>query len=155
MYWTDIVDFVVQVLNRQRFRTLVLWVAIAIGVVAVNLLTALGEGAKSYVVDEFSVLGRNTLITLPGKKETKGGMPPLTGESPRPLTLKDMQAVSRLSGVKAVAPLVLGNLEVSYAGKLREVLTMGSNRAFFAIRHLEVGQGRILSDLPYNKGEAV
>jgi putative ABC transport system permease protein len=155
MYWSDIVKFITQILSRQRFRTIVLWVAIAIGVVAVNLLTALGEGAKSYVLGEFNVLGRNTLITLPGKKETKGGMPPLTGESPRPLTLKDAQAVSRLAGVEAVAPLVLGNIEVSYAGKLREVLMMGSSRSFFDIRHLEVGQGRLLPELPFNKGEAV
>ncbi|OUR66687.1 peptide ABC transporter permease, partial [Cycloclasticus sp. 46_83_sub15_T18] len=115
MAWADTFIFVSQVLMRQRFRTVVLWVAIAIGVIAVNLLTALGEGAKSYVLSEFNVLGRHTLITLPGKKETRGGMPPITGESPRALTLKDAQAVSRLSGVKTVAPLVLGNIEVSYA----------------------------------------
>ncbi len=72
MLWPDIVSFITQVLSRHRFRTLVLWVAIAIGVVAVNLLTALGEGAKSFVLEEFNVLGRNTLIILPGKKETTG-----------------------------------------------------------------------------------
>lgn len=132
-----------------------LWVAIAIGVVAVNLLTALGEGAKSFVLEEFNLLGRNTLIILPGKKETTGGMPPLTGESPRPLTLKDAQFISRLSGVKSVAPIVMGNLEASYAGKIREVLTIGSSRDFFAIRQLSVAQGQILPVLDIDKGEAV
>ena len=151
----DILVFSSQILLRQRFRTTVLWVAVAIGVVAVNLLTALGEGAKSYVLSEFNVLGRHTLITLPGKKETKGGMPPLSGESPRSLTLKDAQAVSRLSGVKAVAPLVVGNIEVSYAGKLREAMVMGSSRSFFALRHLELAQGHVLPERGLLKGEAV
>jgi len=151
----DIVTFSLQVLVRQRFRTIVLWVAIAIGVIAVNLLTALGEGAKSYALSEFNVLGRHTLITLPGKKETKGGMPPFTGESPRSLTLKDAQAVARISGVKAVAPLVVGNIEVSYAGKLREAMVMGTSRSFFALRHLDVAQGQILPDRGLFKGEAV
>lgn len=155
MLWSDIVSFITQVLSRHRFRTIVLWVAIAIGVVAVNLLTALGEGAKSFVLEEFNVLGRNTLIILPGKKETTGGMPPLTGESPRPLTLEDAQFVSRLSGVKSVAPIVVGNLEASYAGKIREALTIGSSRDFFIIRQLSVAQGNILPELDLDKGEAV
>lgn len=155
MYWLDMLRFITQVLNRQRFRTTVLWVAISIGVVAVNLLTALGEGAKNFVLDEFNLLGRNTLITLPGKKETRGGMPPITGESPRSLTLEDARAVSRLSGVKSVAPLVLGNVDVSYAGKLREVMLMGTSRSFFLIRHLEVAQGQLLPDSDLQRGEAV
>lgn len=155
MLWSDMASFITHVLARHRFRTIVLWVAIAIGVVAVNLLTALGEGAKSFVLEEFNLLGRNTLIILPGKKETTGGMPPLTGESPRPLTLKDAQFISRLSGVKSVAPIVMGNLEASYAGKIREVLTIGSSRDFFAIRQLSVAQGQILPVLDIDKGEAV
>ena len=155
MLWPDIVGFITHVLSRHRFRTIVLWVAIAIGVVAVNLLTALGEGAKSFVLKEFNVLGRNTLIVLPGKKETTGGMPPITGESPRPLTLKDAASVSRLSSVKAVAPIVVGNLEASYAGKIREVLTVGSSRDFFTIRQLNVAQGQMLPALDLDKSEAV
>jgi len=155
MLWRDIMGFIMDVLSRHRFRTIVLWVAIAIGVVAVNLLTALGEGAKTFVLTEFNLLGRNTLITLPGKKETTGGMPPITGESPRPLTLRDAKAVFRLSGVKAVAPLVIGNLEASYAGKIREVLTIGSSRDFFSIRQLEVAQGQLLPELDFSKGDAV
>ena len=155
MRLADAFIFTSQVLLRQRFRTLVLWLAIAIGVVAVNLLVALGEGAKSYVLSEFRVLGRHTLITLPGKKETKGGMPPLTGEAPRLLTLRDAQAVARLSGVKAVAPLVVGNIEVSYAGKLREVMVMGSNREFFELRHFDLSQGQMLPNRLGFKAEAV
>jgi len=155
MFWSDIVGFITHVLSRHRFRTITLWLAIAIGVVAVNLLTALGEGAKSFVLKEFNVLGRNTLIVLPGKKETTGGMPPLTGESPRPLTLKDAISVSRLSGIKAVAPIVVGNIEASYDGKIREVLTIGTSRDFFLIRQLKVSQGQMLPTLDLDKGEAV
>lgn len=82
-------------------------------------------------------------------------MPPLTGESPRPLTLKDAISVSRLSGVKAVAPIVVGNIEASYDGKIREVLTIGTSRDFFLIRQLKVSQGQILPTLDLDKGEAV
>jgi len=155
MRLADIITFSSHVLIRQRFRTIVLWVAIAIGVVAINLLTALGEGAKSYVLSEFSLLGRHTLIVLPGKKETTGGMPSFTGESPRALTLKDAQAISRLSGVKTIAPLVVGQIEVSYAGKLREAMVMGSSQRFFELRHLDLAQGQTLPERDLFKAEAV
>ena len=155
MYWQDIFSYIVQVLKRHRFRTVVLWVAIAIGVIAVNLLTALGEGAKSFVLEEFNVLGRQTLIVLPGKTETQGGMPSFSGESPRPLTLKDAQAVSRLSNISRVAPLVVGNIVVSYDGKLREVMTLGTNKTFFIIRHIEVSQGQLLPEIALDKAENV
>ncbi len=155
MRWLDFIGFIGQVLSRHRFRTLMLSLAIAIGVVAVNLLTALGEGAKAFVLNEVNLLGRKTLIVLPGKKETSGGMPPLSGQSPRALTLKDAQAISRLSAVKVVAPLVLGNIEVSYAGKLREVILLGTTPSFFLMRNLEVSQGKVWANLEMQKAEAV
>lgn len=155
MAWQDILLYIVQVLKRQRFRTAVLWLAIAIGVIAVNLLIALGEGAKSFVADEFNLLGQQTLIVLPGKTETKGGMPSFSGESPRSLTLKDAQAVSSLSSIDAVAPLVVGNIEVSYAGKLREVMVLGTNKTFFSIRQIEVSQGQLLPEMALDKARAV
>src|SRR5499427_8388074 len=46
--------------------------AIAIGVTAVLLLTALGDAAKGYVVQEFAGVGTNLVIVLPGKVETSG-----------------------------------------------------------------------------------
>ena len=155
MSWRDIIQFISQELLRHRFRTAVLWIAIAIGVIAINLLTALGAGAKTYVLDQFNVLGRNTLIILPGKKETTGGMPPLTGESPRPLTVKDARAVLRLSGINEVAPLSLGNIEVSHGGKIREVMLLGTSRSFFSIRQLELAQGKLLPLLEFDKAQAV
>ena len=97
----DLLHFNLQLVLRHRFRSLMILLALAIGVAAVNLLTGLGEGAKTYVLSQFSLLGNETLILLPGKKETRGGMPPLTGESPRDITLDDASAISRLPGVVA------------------------------------------------------
>lgn len=69
-------------LRGHRSRSLMLLLAIAIGVIAVNLLTGLGDGARQFVLGEFAMLGRNTLIIMPGRKETTGGMPPITGLAP-------------------------------------------------------------------------
>ncbi|NRA24320.1 MAG: ABC transporter permease, partial [Oleispira sp.] len=51
------------------------------------LLTGLGEGGRQFVMAEFSVLGKDILLVLPGRKDTSGGMPPLTGGT-RNMTLQ-------------------------------------------------------------------
>lgn len=140
----DLLRFNLQLLLRHRFRSLMILLALAIGVAAVNLLTGLGEGAKAYVLNQFSLLGNETLIMLPGKKETSGGMPPITGEAPRDITLADARAISRLPGVAAVAPLLVGIAEVRFDARAREVVIAGTSHDFFAIRQLQTQQGQIL-----------
>jgi putative ABC transport system permease protein len=142
-------------LRGHRSRSAMLLLAIAIGVFAVTLLGGLGQGARAYVLGEFSLLGRDILIVLPGRNETTGGMPPITGMAPRPLTQADATALGRLSAVRRVAPLHAGQLEVSRDNRNRETLALGTTRAFFAIRQLHVAQGRALPELEPGQAEEV
>lgn len=146
--------FNVRSLSRQRFRTLMQLIAMAIGVFSVVLLTGLGEGGRQFVVAEFSVLGNDILIVLPGRKETTGGMPPLTGGT-RDITLQDAQALSRLRNVDGIAPLVVGKAEISYAGRNRESLIIGANPDFLTMRHLELQQGQGLPDIAIDQARPV
>ena len=142
-------------LAGHRSRSLMLLLAMAIGVVAVNLLTGLAEGARQFVIGEFAMLGRNTLIVLPGRKETTGGMPPITGLATRDLTLGDAEAIGRLPSVRRIAPLQAGQLEVNVGNRVREAFTLGTSHEFFVIRQLSVGQGQALPPLPLDQAEAV
>ena len=134
-----------QVFLRHRLRTLLMLLAVSIGVASVILLTSLGEGARGYVDREFSALGNRILIVLPGRKETTGDGPPMYGASPRDLTLEDANALGRIPGVLAVAPIVAGTTTISHSSRSREVITLGSTAAFFAVRQLQVGAGTLLS----------
>ena len=67
-------------------------------------LTALGDGARRYVMNEFSSLGSNLVIVLPGRSQT-GGFNPGNAitNTPRDLTIDDAQALlSRLRLVRVV-----------------------------------------------------
>ena len=151
----DLIAFNFRVIERQRARSLLLLIAIAIGVFAINLLTGIGEGGKQFVLGEFNLLGKNVLIIVPGKKETTGGMPPLTGETTRELTLGDAEALLRLPEVSAVAPLIPGEMEISHGSLSREAFTVGTNRTFFTMRMLELAQGKVLPEIPMNQTAAV
>jgi putative ABC transport system permease protein len=105
----DLAEIALPALLRQRVRTGLSLLGVAIGVAAVVSLTALGEGARRYVVDQFAALGSNLLVILPGRTETTGAIPHLGGV-PNDLTLEDARAVERLPGIGKVAPISIGQM---------------------------------------------
>ena len=152
----DLVRYTLLALRRQRFRSLMLLLAVGLGVGAVIVLTALGEGARGYVMGEFAFLGKDTVVMFPGRKETTGGMPPITGTAARAITLEEVAVLQRtVPGITSLAPIVIGNGPVSYAARERESIVLGTTAAFFPIRQLQVGQGSSLPDLALNEGRQV
>ena len=64
----DVIRFAAVALLRQRSRALVLILAVSLSVTSVLLLTALGEGARRYVADQFSSLGKDLLVMFPAAR---------------------------------------------------------------------------------------
>jgi putative ABC transport system permease protein len=152
----DIITFTGQTLSRHRFRSAMTLVSMAIGVAAVVTLTGLGEGARGYVLGQFSFLGTDTLIMFPGRKETTGGMPPVSGSAARNITLTDAETMERLvRGVEKTAPLVVGTAPTSYLARSRETVIVGTTAAFFEIREIQMRQGKSLPDIPMAQGKNV
>ncbi|MBW2331522.1 MAG: ABC transporter permease, partial [Deltaproteobacteria bacterium] len=58
----DVIQFSIRASSGYPTRTLLVVLAMAIGVASVILLTALGEGARRYVKREFTALGTHLLI---------------------------------------------------------------------------------------------
>lgn len=155
MRLADLIHYAFDALSRHGFRTAMLLVAMSIGVGSVIVLTGLGEGARLYVVGELEALGNDMLIMLPGKKETTGGLPPLTGESARDITLEDVEILARVPMVSDIAPLVVGSALVAHGGRSREAIIIGSSAAFFDVRALEISQGSPLPDTALDRASPV
>jgi putative ABC transport system permease protein len=155
MKWRDSWKYSAQVLWRHKARTVLLSIAVAMGVCSVLLLTSVGEGARHYVSKEFSALGSDILIVLPGKKETSGGSIPFYSTTPRDLTIEDAQAIKHLPSVKSVAPIIAGTALVSYQNKGREVITIGSTQDFLSVRNLSLSHGRGFSQKSANLADPV
>jgi len=141
----DIIGFSWGALTGYPTRTILMLIAMAIGVASVIMLTALGEGARRYVSNEFSSLGTNLVIVFPGYSETSGLNPvAMVGTTPRDLTLDDAQALTRNTNVRRIAPISIGSINASFQGRTREVPIMGSNSELLDIRHWQLAQGRFL-----------
>lgn len=137
----DLLIFNSQLFARHRWRTGVLVFCIALGVLAVVLLVSLGESARRYVGQEFSMLGSNLLIVLPGKKQTSGGSLPFYGSTTRDLTLDDARQIAAIPEVKRVAPIIAGTGRVSYRSLSRDVMVIGSTDDFVHARKLAIASG--------------
>jgi putative ABC transport system permease protein len=153
----DVTRLSLQALRRSTLRTAMMLTAIAIGVAAVVLLTAVGEGARRYVTGQFSALGTDLLIVLPGRAETAGsgiqGL--LIGETARELTLDDTLALTRSTRIRRVTPLVIGAGTVSYGARERDITVLGTGAAMLGIQHWVMGSGRFLPEADLDTAQPV
>ncbi|MSQ55192.1 MAG: ABC transporter permease [Betaproteobacteria bacterium] len=144
---SDLIAFAWNVLRGYGSRTLLILLAMAIGVAAVIAVSAIGEGARLYVVNQFGALGTNLVIVLPGRSETAGAMPGvLVGKTPRDITLDDLQALKRSHAIRRMAPLIVGAGDVHSGTRHRETPVLGTTAEFKDIRSMEMAQGRFLPE---------
>jgi putative ABC transport system permease protein len=151
----DLVGFAFTALSRHRRRSILSVLGMTVGVASVVVLTALGEGARLYVMNQFSSLGSSLLIVIPGKNETTGTVPSITGV-PNDLTLDDARALKR--GVRKasfVAPIAVGNETVSHLERRRQVMVLGATHEFLETRELRVAAGHFLPQEEMDRGAPV
>jgi putative ABC transport system permease protein len=157
----DTLAFARRAATGSPVRTILMMIAMAIGVAAVVVLTALGDGARRYVVEEFSSIGTNLVIVLPGRSQT-GGFNPATAvtSTPRDLTVDDARALQRATAVRRLAPIAVGLSEISAGrlsagSRLREVTVIGTTAEFIDVRRLKLAQGRFLYEDEWTRGSPV
>ena len=155
MRLADVFRFCMSALVGARARTWLMLLAMAIGVSSVLLLTAVGEGTRRYVNDQFMNLGSHLLIVMPGKLETTGGQPPILSATQVDLTIDDAVALSQSQSIRRVAPMVLGNAPVSYGQRERAVNVIGSTAGLYGVRKLKMLSGRFLPSGDPTRGAAI
>jgi len=148
----DLLQFSSHTLISQRFRGIMIIAAMSLGVAAVVILTALGEGARGYIIKEFSSIGKDVLIMLPGRKETTGSMPPLMDAVARDITLDEAALLpQRISAIQAVAPVIIGSALVTHQQRGRDSITIGSTPLMIDINNIHIIQGRNLSQSDFRQ----
>jgi len=155
MRTADLLRFVVSALAGQRLRSFLSALGVGIGVAAVIVLTSLGEGARSYVVSQFTQFGTNLMAVNPGRVKTLG-MPGVLGGTTHKLTIDDAVAIGRLPGVEKFVPVVMGQALVVGNGRGRSVFIYGVNHQATAAWRFTVAEGRFLPAIdPHRKGSFI
>ncbi len=151
----DVLAFSAGALRGHRLRTGLSLLGVAIGVASVVLLTSLGEGARLYVTGEFASLGSNLVIVLPGKTETTGVTPFISG-APHDLTLADSEAIRRrVPQVRRVAPVAFGTAPARFGERSRDLAVAGTTSDFLGVRNIRLQVGRYLPAGDAARGQKV
>lgn len=129
MRWQDGLRLTATTLISRPLRSLLTLLGVAIGIAAVALLTAMGEGLRLYVLDNFSQFGTRIIAIHPGKTQT-GGLGGILS-SVRPLSLADADALARLPHIEAVVPIIQGSGEIQFGvlGRRSDIIGSGHQLA--------------------------
>ncbi len=131
-------------INRTRAFLTVL--GVIIGVTAVILMVSIGEGARRYIRDEFTGLGSNILVVVPGKTSSEGG-PHMGTSAVRKLVYEDAELIKRRSRyIRSSIPVVVGTSLIKYKAKSRYTYVEGVSEEFFRVRNLSVDSGRFFTE---------
>lgn len=139
----EVLRFVGGAVRGHRLRSFLSALGVAIGVVAVILLTSLGQGTRDYVVNQFTQFGTTLIGINPGKVKTIG-IPGALGGTTHKLTIDDAEALRRIPGVGQVVPVEMGLARVEGGGRGRNVFLMGVGWEAADAWRFEVAQGRFL-----------
>lgn len=146
MDWLEYISEAFQTLFANKLRSALTMLGVIIGVSAVILLVAVGEGAKSYISKELAGLGTNILIITPGKMETKGGFGGFPVGTTHKLTMGDAKVLERRAHtLTGVAPIVIGAMTIKYKNLTRNTTVIGTNHEFPRIRNIYVEIGDFIS----------
>jgi putative ABC transport system permease protein len=128
-------------LRRNLMRAVLTALGILIGVAAVTIVVALGQGASEAVSSRINSLGDNALIVVPEETIRSGVR---DDSSLPPLTEDDADALGHQVGsVAAAAPLLNGLSQVAWRDANTNAQTIGTTLDFFRIRVWKVSDGTL------------
>lgn len=134
-FW-EIFKFALRGVSANKLRSGLTMLGILIGVAAVILLVAVGNGSAKAVEDSLQALGTNTLTVQGGR-----GAAATTGYS-TDLTLDIAHALAAAPDVKSVAPIVSSSQTLTFEGSEHNVQqVIGTYPAYFSASNSVVAQG--------------
>ena len=131
-------------MGANRLRTLLTMLGMVIGVGAVVLMMAVGQGAQFAVSQSISAMGSNLFIVLSGSPSS-GGIRSASGGG-YTLNVSDADAITELPGVQTVAPLIFGNAQIIYGPNNWNTSVFGTTPSYFDARSWTIASGYPFAD---------
>ena len=131
-------------LSSNKVRTALTMLGIIIGVGAVIAMLAIGAGTEQAIVGEIESIGTNLLFVRTNHEDVT---------NPEPLTLQDAEALNDqvfAPSIAAAAPIVQGQAEVTYAGKITTASLVGVTEDYTKVQNVELSEGEFFSSVQVN-----
>jgi len=131
-------------MSANRLRTFLTMLGMVIGVGAVILMMAIGEGAQQSIKRSIDSMGSNLFVILSGSSSTSGSRSGSGNSSA--LNMNDANAVGDLEDIAAIAPISTGNAQIIFSGNNWNTSIIGTSPTYFSIRGWNVDNGELFSD---------
>ncbi|MFZ4587225.1 MAG: ABC transporter permease [Candidatus Methylopumilus universalis] len=131
-------------MSANRLRTFLTMLGMVIGVGAVILMMAIGEGAQQSIKRSIDSMGSNLFVILSGSSSTSGSRSGSGNSSA--LNINDANAVGDLEDIAAIAPISTGNAQIIFSGNNWNTSIIGTSPTYFSIRGWNVDSGELFSD---------
>jgi len=154
MKQTTLIKVASQSILKNKMRTLLTMLGIVIGVGAVIVMVAVGNGAQTMIKQQISSLGTNLIIVMPGSG-VMGGANQGAGTFNK-LTVADAEKLKREGTMlSAVSPVVSTRTQViGGSGNWRTSIN-GVSTDFLAIRDWSVTSGAFFDDADVKAGRKI
>jgi putative ABC transport system permease protein len=142
MKLTQILIEALESLNANKMRSGLTILGIVIGVAAVIAMLGVGNGAQASITGSINDIGTNILFVFSGNDEADV-------RNPRPLTLKDSEALAdpfAAPSVQAVAPVIQGQHEISGGGEKTNVQVNGVVPIHAQVRNELLSEGEFITE---------
>ena len=131
-------------LGANKLRSFLTMLGVIIGVGAVIIAIAIGEGSRAAVAESIQKLGTNVMTVFPGSQR-RGGIS-FGGGSSTTLKLEDADYIIRnCPTVKAVVPTVNRNATIKYANKNDAKSVTGTGQDYPTVQNHPVAKGRFFN----------
>ncbi|MDP3608810.1 MAG: ABC transporter permease [Methylophilus sp.] len=131
-------------MGANRLRTFLTMLGMVIGVGAVVLMMAIGQGAEASVKRSINAMGSNLFVVLSGPPNM-GGARSATGNAPS-LNVRDADAITELDGVLAVAAVTMGKAQIVFGSNNWNTDIIGTTPGYFDVRSWDLSDGYTFSD---------
>jgi len=143
-----------QAIGRNKMRSALTMLGVFIGVAALIVMVAVGNGASEAVRKQIESLGTNVVVILPGALTT-GGIRAGFG-SASTLTVADARAIRREdSAVAQVGYLIRQQGQVQYSNQNWTTSIQGVNAVYPSITNWQIAAGRGITADDNNKANLV
>lgn len=152
MDWLESGNMAVKTLTSNKLRTGLTMLGMIIGNASVIAMIGIGQGAQRLASEQFESLGPNVLFVTPGSP----GARQRTTFLPRNLVWDDAKAIAaEVPSVAGVAPQRQSQLSVTYGGKNRTTLIMGTTPEYLTVRDFDVAKGRFINNVDLERNTRV
>ncbi len=131
-------------MGANRLRTALTMLGMVIGVGAVVIMMAIGQGAQYAVQQTISTMGSNLYIVLSGSF-TAGGVRSGSAGAPS-LNVADADAMSELDGVTNVSPTHHGTRQLVYGSQNWSTQVIGTTPSYLEARAWSIVNGAAFGD---------